>query len=447
MNRNNAGREPRRHRVRKILKYISLGLLAIVVLLFAMIGLLYSLRGTPVERVVGMGGRGKVPAIADPEFRQSMSLLTGTPLVAGNTVDIMINGDETYPKLWADLRAAKRTLTIQMYYCSPGRMATQMKDILLERARAGVRVLFLYDAFGAGPLSSEYLDSLKTGGIELAGFRPVKWYELHKAQSRSHIRVVVADGHIGYTGGFGLDDKWFGDGRHKDQWRDSNVRLTGPAVLQLQATFAEGWAEATGELLTGELFFPLEKFEENSERLAGVMHTAPTIGSTPAERFFALSIASARKTLYITNSYFVPDDDFRELMKKAAARGVDVRILTAGPTTDVKTTWYAGRHRYEELLAAGVKIYEYQPVMMHAKSLVADGLWSSVGTMNFDNRSLAFNDESNLNSWDLITGAKMDSIFLEDLKYSKEMKLEEFRRRAWTGKLLEIGANLLSRLL
>ncbi len=439
--------KPRRHRVRKALKYISLGLLAVFVLLFAMIGLLYTFRGTPIERVVGLGGRRAVPAVSDKAFRQTMSLLTGTPLMAGNTIEVMINGNETYPKLWADLRAAKQTLTIQMYYCNPGKMATEMKDILIERAHAGVRVLFLYDTFGAGPLPASYLDSLKTGGIEVVGFRPVKWYELHKAQSRSHIRVVVADGRVGYTGGFGLDDKWYGDGRHKDQWRDSNVRLTGPAVLQLQATFATGWAEATGELLTGDLFFPVETFEENAERVAGVMHTAPTIGSTPAERFFALSIASARKTLFITNSYFVPDDDFRDLMKKAAARGVDVRVLTAGPTTDVKTTWYAGRHRYEELLAGGVKIYEYQPVMMHAKSIVVDGLWSSVGSMNFDNRSLAFNDESNLNAWDSGLGAKMDAIFAEDLKYSKEMKLEEFRRRPWTGRLLEIGTNWLSRLL
>ncbi|MEP6690835.1 MAG: phospholipase D-like domain-containing protein [Gemmatimonadaceae bacterium] len=437
----------RRHRVRKAFKRVWLVLFGTIVFVFAMIGLLFTLRGTPLSRVIGVGRHSTPPAVSDPTFHETMSLLTNTNFVAGNSIDITINGDQTYPRLWADLRSAKQSLTVQMYYCNVGRMATEMKEILLERSKAGVRILFLLDAFGALGLTRAYLDSLRKGGIEVAEFRPVKWYELHKAQTRSHIRVIVVDGRIGWTGGFGLDDKWYGDGRHKDQWRDSNVRFTGPAVLQLQATFAAGWTEATGELLTGDMFFPLERFQEDAARVAGVMHMAPTIGSTPAERFLALSIAGARKTLYISNSYFVPDDDFRSLLVDAAKRGVDVRVLTAGSTTDVKTTWYAGRHRYEELLAAGVRVYEYQPVMMHAKSLVSDGLWSSVGTMNFDNRSLAFNDESNLDALDPVVGATMNRIFMEDLRYSKEIRLDEFRKRRWTAKTLEFAANLMSRLL
>lgn len=431
----------------KVLKYGSLGIVGLLVVLFAMIGVSYTLRGTPIERVVSLGRRGSPPPVGDPSFQRTIALHTNTPLLAGNDIDVMINGDQTYPKLWADLRAAKQTITLQLYYCNPGRMADTMQAILAERARAGVRVLFLFDAFGAGPLPASYFDTLRAHKVEVAKFRPVHWFDLQKAQNRSHVRVVVVDGRTAYTGGFGLDDKWFGDGRHKDQWRDSNVRFTGPAVQQLQATFAAGWAEATGELLTGMLFFPPDQFQMEPMRVAGLMHTAPTIGSTGAERFYALSIAGARKTLYISNSYFVPDDDFRSLLKLAAERGVDVRVLTPGPLSDVKTTWYAGRHRYEELLGAGVRIYEYQPVMMHAKSIVVDGLWSSVGSMNFDNRSLAFNDESNLNALDARLGAKMDSIFREDLKYSKEIKLEEFRHRPWLGKLKESGANLLSRLL
>jgi cardiolipin synthase len=274
----------------------------------------------------------------------------------------------------------------------------------------------------------------------------VKWYALHKAQSRSHIRVVVVDGRVAWTGGFGIDDKWFGDGRHSGQWRDTNARFTGPAVLQLQGTFAAGWVEATGELLTGPVFFPVIE-PDSSGTLAALMHLAPTIGSTAAERFLALSIASARKTLYITNSYFVPDDDFRRLLLAAKQRGVDVRVLTAGPETDVKTTWYAGREHYEELLKGGVRIYEYQPTMMHAKTLVVDGLWSSLGTMNFDNRSLVFNDESNLAVLDPAIGAEMERIFMEDLPFAKEIVLPEFEQRPWTSKMLEKGAAALGRLL
>jgi cardiolipin synthase len=283
--------------------------------------------------------------------------------------------------------------------------------------------------------------------VQVAIFRPPRWYQLDKASHRSHIRVVVIDGHVGFTGGFGIDDKWLGDGRTNGSWRDTNVRFTGPAVMQLQATFAAGWAEATGELITGQVFFPLEEFQPDGDDFGALLHMAPTVGSTPAERFLALSIEGARRTMYISNSYFVPDDDFRRMLVAAAKRGVDVRILTAGEKTDIKTTLYAGRKRYEELLEGGVRIYEYRPSMMHAKTFVIDGVWSTVGTMNFDNRSLAFNDESNLVMFDQRLGTRMDSIFLSDIAHSTEIKLESFRRRAWYKRMLENGANVISRLL
>jgi cardiolipin synthase len=259
--------------------------------------------------------------------------------------------------------------------------------------------------------------------------------------------VVVVDGRVGYTGGFGLADYWLGDGHHDEQWRESNVRFEGPTVGALQAAFASGWAEATGELLTGDMFFPAAAFADGGSVFAGLMHSIPTIGSTPAERFLALSIAGSRKTLYITNSYFVPNDDFCNLLIKAVRRGVDVRVLTVSSKTDVKTTWYAGRALYEKLPQGGVRIYEYQPAMMHAKTLVVDGVFSAVGSMNFDNRSIAFNNESQVIALDPNVGQKMDSIFVDDLKYSKEMKLDEFRRRPWTGKVLEWGASKLRRIL
>jgi cardiolipin synthase len=375
-----------------------------------------------------------------------MELFTQAHLSEGNRVEVTINGDQTYPRLFEDLRSARQSITLQMYYCQPGTMADTFQTILVERARAGVRVLFLLDAFGAQNLPEEYFDTLRAAGVRIAKFRPVKWYSLHKAQSRSHIRVVVVDGRLAWTGGFGIDDKWFGDGRSKDQWRDSNARFTGPAVSQHQATFAVGWVEATGELLTGAMFFPPGVAAADGMQ-AGLVHLAPTIGSTPAERFLALTIAGAHRTLYITNSYFVPDDDFRRLLILAAQRGVDVRILTTSGQTDVRTTWYAGRGHYEQLLRGGIRVFEYQPAMMHAKSIVADGMGSSVGTMNFDNRSLVFNDESNILVLDAGFGATMDSGFLEDLRVSKEIILAEFQKRPWTAKLYERGATMLGRVL
>jgi cardiolipin synthase len=218
--------------------------------------------------------------------------------------------------------------------------------------------------------------------------------------------------------------------------------------MGLQAAFAAAWAECTGELISGDMFFPKRAFTDVDGGIhAGVFFASPTTGSTPAERFIALSIASARKSLYVANSYFVPDDDFRKLLKQARARGVDVRILTVSRETDVKTTWWAGRSRYEELLRAGIRIYEYQPSMMHAKTFIVDGMWGSIGSMNFDNRSLAFNNESNFVFLDTTLGAQMDSTYMDDLTRSQEIRLSTFQRRPWYDRLIEYAAAVFSRLL
>ena len=289
---------------------------------------------------------------------------------------------------------------------------------------------------------------MRAAHVEIGLLRQLHWYSMHNASDRSHVRVVVIDGEVAYTGGFGLADYWLGDGRHPGQWRDSNVRFEGPAVMGLQAAFAAAWAECTGELIAGDTYFPKKAFTTHDGGVeAGLFFSSPTTGSTPAERFNALSIASARKTLYVTNSYFVPDDDFRKLLIQARQRGVDVRILTVSRATDVKTTWWAGRSRYEELLKGGLRIYEYQPAMMHSKTFIVDGMWGSVGSMNFDNRSLAFNNESNFVFLDAGFGATMDSTFMDDLTRSQEIVLSEFVRRPWYDKIIEHSAAMLSRLL
>jgi cardiolipin synthase len=427
---------------------IGLILLGAVLVLLALVGALTITRGTPVRMVLALGDRDGPPPATDSLFTRTMELYTGVHIEPGNRVEELLNGNGTYPRLWRDLAAATQTITVQMYYALPSTVADTLQKYLMERARAKVRVLLLLDAFGAQHLSERWRDSLRAAGVEVATLRKLHWYTLHSAAERSHVRAVVVDGRVGYTGGFGLADYWLGDGRHDNQWRETNVRFEGPAVAHLQAAFAAGWAEANGELLTGDLFFPPTTFRSApGQTQAGLLFTSPTSGSTPAERFLALSIAAARRTLYIANSYFVPDDDFRKLLIRAAKRGVDVRVLTAGPKTDVKTTWYAGRARYEELLRGGVRIYEYVPTMMHAKSMVVDGLWATIGSMNFDNRSLAFNNESNLVTLDPAFGAQMERTFVEDLRYAKEIRLDEFQRRPWTAKILELGASLLSRLL
>ncbi len=430
-----------------LIKYIAIAALVLFGVVLALIGILSVTHDTPVRSVLAEGDRGGPPSIEDPLFAHSIELFTGTHLDSGNNVQIMLNGDGTYPQLWKDLASAQQTVTVQMYYSQPGAVADTMAKYLIDRAQHKVRVLLLLDAFGSQPLKREWIASLKRAGVEVVWLRPLRWYTLQKAAQRSHVRVVVVDGRIGYTGGFGLADYWLGDGHHEDQWRETNVRFEGPTVAALQAAFAAGWAEATGELLTGDMFFPKTSFANAGNVEAGLMHSIPSTGSTPAERFLALSIAGARRTLYITNSYFVPGENFLRILLKAAHRGVDVRVLTVSNKTDVKTTWYAGRTYYESLLEGGVKIYEYQPTMMHAKTMVVDGMWSYIGSMNFDNRSLSFNNESLLLALDRNVGAQMDSVFLEDIKWSKEIKLDEFRKRPLAGRILEWGAQKLRRVL
>ena len=430
-----------------LIKYIAITALILFGLILALIGILSVTHDTPVTSVIAEGDKDGPASVEDPLFARSIELFTGTHIDPGNNVQILLNGDGTYPLLWKDIASAERTVTVQMYYSQPGAVADTMAKYLIDRAQHKVRVLLLLDAFGSQPLKREWRDSLKHAGVEVRWLRPLRWYTLQKAAQRSHVRVVVVDGKIGYTGGFGLADYWLGDGHHEDQWRETNVRFEGPTVAALQAAFAAAWAEATGELLTGDLFFPKSSFADVGDVQAGLMYSIPSTGSTSAERFLALSIAGARKTLYISNSYFVPGENFLQLLLAAAKKGVDVRVITVSDKTDVKTTWYAGRTYYEKLLEGGVKIYEYQPTMIHSKSMVVDGIWSYVGSMNFDNRSLSFNNESLLVALDRRLGAQMDSIFMDDIKSSKEIKLDEFRKRPLSGKILEWGAQKLRRVL
>ena len=425
----------------KWVKIAGIAAAVLVLAVFALMGYQYATRGTPTRVLLG-----ELP-IGEPAFAHSIALLTKTDLQSGHRIEPLFNGNGTFPRLWQDLRKARSTIALQFYYFKPGALADSLKHILIARSQAGVRTFLLLDAFGAQDVSDQYLDSLRSAGVRVASFRPVHWYSLNKAQHRSHIRVVVVDGEIAYTGGFGLADMWQGDGRTPEEWRDTNVRFTGPAVAQLLAAFSSAWAEATGELLAGgPLAFPTSP-DTTGAQIAGLLHAESSVGSTAAERYLVLTLYGARRTLYITNAYFVPDADFRRMLADAARRGVDVRVLTAGEHTDVKLVQLASRSYYSELLDAGIRIYEYRPTMLHAKTIVADGLWSTIGTMNFDNRSLALNDESNLLIYDTAAAALLERQFMADLRLSDEIRAGSFERRSPFTKALEKAASGLSRLL
>lgn len=429
---------------------VILMIVGIPLVLVAIVGLPHLLRQPLVRNVIAREAGGEPPDVTSAHFAPAFTLLTGAPLTAGNAVEVLANGDATFARLWGDLRSARRSITVQMYYAGPGAVADSVTQILAERARAGVDVYFLYDAFGSQDLPQRYLDTLRAAGGRVAEFRPVRWYALDRASHRSHVRGVIIDGAVAYTGGFGFDDKWLGGGRRPREWRETNARFAGPSVPQLQAAFIANWAEATGQLLTGERFLPFDDAAATTAAgttEAALVYSPPLTGSTAAERLLAFSISSAQRRLYIANAYFIPQADFVQLLVAAARRGVDVRILTNGAQTDVKTTWLAGRSRYETLLAAGVRIYEYRPTTMHAKTFVVDGAWTAVATMNFDNRSLAYNDEVALVTRDGVVGATMEALFLDDLRFADEIRLEAFLRRPRTQRLLERAASALASLL
>jgi cardiolipin synthase len=448
--------------------HVILVILSIPVLAMALVGLPHLLRDPLVRTIMVRAASTRQrepsmpalpPAVSSDEFRATFELVVGVGFTAGNQVDVLTNGDGTFERLWCDLRAARRSITVQMYYAGPGLVADTTIGLLAARAKAGVDVYFLYDAFGAADLPKQYIDALDEAGVHTAAYRPVRWYALDNAAHRLHVRGLVIDGRVGYTGGFGIDDKWLGDGRSPGEWRDTNVRFVGPAVAQLQAGFVAAWSTATGAVLIGDFLMGTGDAPDSAAQrspqsdplarqtdLAAVVRSPPLMGSTAAERLIALAIASATRTLFVSNSYFVPTPGFVTLLREAADRGVDVRILTNGRQSDVRTTWLAGRRTYEALLGAGVRIYEYHTTI-HAKTFVVDGRLSSVSTMNFDNRSLAYNNEVALVTLDAGIGQYMDSLFLADASYSDEIVLGTFQTRAWTSRVMERLASIGSRLL
>jgi len=411
-----------------MLDFLGYALLAALLLLF----LAYLMRTTSIRRLRPIRD-GEPPIDArSPKFNMYLELLTSAKMVGGNEIELLFNGDETYPRLWETLAQASETICIHVYVFKPGQIADRLLQVLSERAQAGVTVLVLLDAWGASLLPKNYRERLVSAGAQVAVYRPPRIKEIYKFQQRMHMRAIVIDGRIGFTGGFGLADEWLGNGRGPDQWRDTSARIAGPVAMQLQVAFSNNWAEATGDLLVGDAITPFTEASPPSEpQAAGIMACSPSLGSTNAERFFFLAITSARQRVYIASAYFAPTRDMRWLLMNAADRGVEVRILTPGRNTDFPVVWHAGRSVYPKLLEAGVRIYEYQPGMMHAKTLVADSCWASVGTFNLDNRSMKLNDEVALVIRDEDIAQHLERQFLADLEYAREIQLEDLATVSW----------------
>jgi cardiolipin synthase len=379
-------------------------------------------------------------AVEDPQFLRSLGSLIGPPLVPGNAVTELLNGDQIFPSMLGAIRAAERTICFETYIYWHGVVGRQFTDALVERARAGVRVHVTVDWMGA-KVDEQMLAEMRGAGVEFEFFRPLRWYDLDRINNRTHRKLLVVDGKVGFTGGVGVADHWLGNAQDAEHWRESHFRVEGPAVAQMQAAFMENWTRTRGVVLHGQDYFP--PLGRVGPALAQVVTSAPDGGTEATRMLYMLSIASARRSLYLANSYFLPDDIAVEMLLAARKRGVDVQVIVPGPIIDTQITRRASRARWGPLLEGGIEIYEYMPTMYHCKVLVVDDLFVSVGSTNFDERSFKLNGEANLNVLDPAFARRQVEVFFQDRARARRVTLDEWRNRPWKEKLLERLANLI----
>jgi cardiolipin synthase len=376
--------------------------------------------------------------LGEPSFFPTLEAYAGAPIVGGNRVELLLNGEHIFPSLVADILSARRTITYAQYYYEDGPVARDVAEALAERCRAGVGVNVLLDAFGSLNIPTEYLDRMRVSGCHVAWFRPLSQYVFRRYYKRNHRRILVVDGRIGHTGGAGVSRKWMGNGRTEDHWRDTDVRVEGPVVEYLQAAFAENWLEATGMVLGGEAYFP-RPIEPRGQVYTQVARSSPAGGSAAMYTTLLLALSSARTSVLVTNPYFVLDDTMREAVLRTVRRGVRVAVLVPA-VIDHNLVREASRAQFGDLLRAGVEIYEYTPALLHAKTMVIDGVWATVGSTNLDNLSFAFNDELNLIVYDRTFARQLERVFDADVKLARQVTYQAWKDRGVKARLFEVLA-------
>jgi cardiolipin synthase len=381
-------------------------------------------------------------AVADPQFARAMGVLLGPALIEGNRVETLVNGDQIFGAMLNDIRAATRTITFETYIYWSGEIGRTFAQALAERARAGVKVHVLLDWVGSQKMDPEALTMMREAGVEVERYHPVKWYTLGKLNNRTHRKLLVVDGKTGFTGGVGIADKWTGNAQDPEHWRDTHYRVEGPAVAQMQSAFIDNWTKVTGKVLHTPEYFPQQK--SAGGQYAQVFQSSIEGGAESMHLMYLLSIAAASKSIHLSMAYFAPDTVALDSLVAALRRGVRIQILLPGPHTDAEIVQKASRAKWGELLQSGAEIYLYQPTMFHCKVLVVDGLWTSVGSTNFDNRSFRLNDEANLNIYDAGVAARQIALFNEDLKRSRRVTYDEWQARPWREKVTERAAALLN---
>jgi cardiolipin synthase len=374
-------------------------------------------------------------AIADPQFERSIGVMLGPPLLEGNKVDTLLNGDQIFPAMLAAIRAAKKTIDFETYIYWSGDIGKEFADALSERSRAGVKVHVLIDWVGSQKMDKNLLEQMRDAGVEILKYHPLAWYTLDKLNNRTHRKLLIVDGRVGFTGGVGIADEWNGHAQDPDHWRDTHYRVVGPVVAQMQAAFIDNWAEVSGVILNGPDYFP--RIDPAGGHLAQLFHSSSAGGSESTHLMYLLSIAAAAKSIDLSMAYFIPDELATAALIAAIKRGVRVRVILPGRHTDASLVRGASRALWGPLLEAGGEIYEYEPTMFHCKVLVVDGLWTSVGSTNFDNRSFRLNDEANLNVYDREFASRQIADFEHDLAHSRRITLPEWQSRPGTEKAWE----------
>jgi len=377
----------------------------------------------------------------DADFRRALGILLGPPLLSGNRITSLFNGAQIYPAMLNAIRTAQVNITFETFVFRDSIGATFVAE-LAKATRRGMRTHMLLDWLGSRTMDSRLLAAARVAGCDLQIYHPPSWYHLGRLNNRTHRKVLVVDGKLGFTGGVGMGVEWCDGCDGLPPWRDSHFKAEGPVVAQMQAVFVDNWIKATGRVLHGAEYFP--RLPNNvGDMDAQMFGSSPVGGSESMHLMVLLALTAAKTSIDIENAYFVPDKLTIEALCSAARRGVRVRIVVPGRYTDARVGRWAAQGLYGALLEAGVRIYEYQPTMMHSKVLVIDGVWSSVGSSNFDDRSFRLNDEANLNVFSEELAREQIRTIDADIANSRAMVLKKWRGRALNRRVNERLALLL----
>jgi cardiolipin synthase len=380
-------------------------------------------------------------AIDSAEFRGTIAGATGAPFIPGNSLELLNNGDAFYPRMLDAIKGARHSITIEAYIYWAGNIGGVFAAALAERAKAGCPVKILLDAIGSATIGTEILDILEAAGCQVAWYNPIRWYSLGRFNNRTHRKSLIIDGEVAFTGGAGIADHWCGKATGPDEWRDMQIRLEGPAVVPLQTGFAHNWQQTTGELLSGDPYYPV--IGKRGPLAVQTLLSSPETGASSMRTMYYLSIVCARQSIYIANPYFVPDPVAIDTLIDARQRGVDVRIMVSGTRNDNWLARYNSVRLFGRLLEAGIEIQEFNRTMLHQKTMVVDGRWVTLGTTNFDNRSFAHNEESNVCIYDRALAEQLHTIFLDDLGGCEQVMIERWRKRGAWVRAQEIVAAVL----